>query len=38
VGVVYKLPFALSTKRCETILVHPEQQYKGVLNNITFMG
>jgi hypothetical protein len=25
VGVVYKLPFASSTKRCETILVYSEQ-------------
>ncbi|KAK2418506.1 hypothetical protein QL285_040695 [Trifolium repens] len=26
VGVVYKLPFASSTKRCETIFVYPEQK------------
>jgi hypothetical protein len=26
VGVVYKLSFASSTKRCETILVYPEQK------------
>jgi hypothetical protein len=27
VGVLYKLPFASSTKRCVTILVYPKQLY-----------